>query len=123
LEEVAPALHQALAGRFVLAWAAAIEAAFLRRIFGGSARSWRRRILDVRDLARARLARDGAAPSGGRGFDLEAACRRYGVPVERTHHAFDDALMTAELFLVLVGGVSSALGRPPRVKDLFRAAR
>jgi DNA polymerase-3 subunit epsilon len=123
LAEVAPALHEALAGRFVLAWAATIEATFLRRIFGGSARSWRRRMLDVRDLARARLIREGSSQSTGRGFDLEAACRRYGVPVERTHHAFDDALMTAELFLVLAGKLAAEHGRQPRVAQLRKEAR
>jgi DNA polymerase III epsilon subunit-like protein len=107
----------------VLAWAAGIERAFLRRIFGGSARSWRRRTIDVRELARARMVRDGAGGSSWRGFDLEAACRRFGIPVERTHHAFDDALMTAELFLVLVAGEEAALGRRARVVDLVRSAR
>jgi DNA polymerase-3 subunit epsilon len=122
MESVAGALGAALAGRFVLAWAATIEAAFLRRIFGGTVRSWRRRMLDVRVLARRRVVREDGPASTGRGFDLEAACRRFGVPVERIHHAFDDALMTAELFLVLSAGEERSSGRPPRVIDLLRAA-
>jgi DNA polymerase-3 subunit epsilon len=123
LGEAAPALHDALTGRFLLAWAATIEQAFLRRIFGGSARSWRRRTIDVRDLARARMVREGKGASSWKGFDLAAACRRFGVPVERTHHAFDDALMTAELFLMLAAGEEATLGRRPRVVDLQRTAR
>jgi DNA polymerase III subunit epsilon len=124
LREVRGELREALAGRFLLAWAAAIEIAFLRRIFGGSARGWRRRTLDVRELALARVGRDGDR-AAGRGFDLEAACVQFGVPVERTHHAFDDALMTAELFLVLAGGLRASLGHgpAPTIRTLAREAR
>ena len=116
LREVAGELRGALDGRYLVAWAAGIEIAFLRRMFGGSARAWRRRTIDVRDLAAAAVGPGGDA----RRLNLEAACRRFSVPVERTHHAFDDALMTAELFLVLVSGLK---GAPAAVKQLFRTAR
>jgi DNA polymerase-3 subunit epsilon len=119
LGEIRQHLHDVLARRFLLAWAAVIEVAFLRRMFRGSARAWRRRVIDVRDLALARLARDSESDPG-RALNLEAACVRFGVPVERTHHAFDDALMTAELFLVLAGGLAVRKGRPPRVRELMR---
>jgi DNA polymerase-3 subunit epsilon len=115
LSEAAPDLRAALDGRFVLAWAAGIELAFLRRMFGGSKRSWKRRMIDVRDLL---LANADGDPDARR-LTLESACRRFGVPVERTHHAFDDALMTAELFLVL----AVRFGEAPTVRRLQHAAR
>jgi DNA polymerase III epsilon subunit-like protein len=34
-------------------------------------------------------------------FTLSATAERYGVPAENPHVALDDALVTAELFLVL----------------------
>ncbi len=115
LEQVAPSLQAALDGRFLVAWAAGIETAFLRRMFGGSKRGWRRRTIDVRDL----LLAEAAGDPNARRLTLEGACRRFGVPVERTHHAFDDALMTAELLLVL----AARLGQVPTVRRLQRAAR
>ena len=99
LEAVREELAEALAGRFVVAWAADIEVGFLSRVFGGSRRRWRSRTIDVRELAKA-LARRGPEPSGPVGT-LSDAAARFGLPVERAHHAFDDALMTAELFLVM----------------------
>ena len=118
LAEVAGTLRAALEHRFLLAWAAGVEIGFLRRLFGGSRRAWRRRTIDVRELM-------AAAPGSGadaRRLTLEAACRRFGVPVERTHHAFDDALMTAELFLVLAGGLGRA-GTQPTLRTLVATAR
>ena len=115
LHEVAGELRDALNGRYLVAWAAGIEIAFLRRMFGGSAQAWRRRTIDVRQLAAVEVGPGGDA----RRLNLEGACRRFGVPVERTHHAFDDALMTAELFLVLAAGSAA----PPTLKGLFRTAR
>jgi DNA polymerase-3 subunit epsilon len=111
----APDLRAALAGRFVLTWFAEVEIAFLRRIFGGSVRAWRRRVIDVRDLA---IAVDGA-PRGAqreRGYALTPTAERYGVPVADAHDALDDALVTAQLFLVLVGKLPD---RPdPTVRQL-----
>lgn len=101
MSEVVDGFQGGLAGRFILAWAAGVEIAFLRRIFGGRARTWRARTIDVRTLIvaieRAKTTQDASEP--GR-YSLEAAARRFGVPVEETHHALDDAFMTAELFLV-----------------------
>jgi DNA polymerase III subunit epsilon len=101
LEQVVGPFHDALAGRFILAWAAGIEIAFLRTIFGGRARTWRSRTIDVRTLIMAlEWSAATGAPNEPGFFSLEAAARRFGVPVEQTHHALDDAFMTAELFLV-----------------------
>jgi DNA polymerase III subunit epsilon len=65
-------------------------------VFGGSARWWRRRTIDVRDLA---LELEGADRESR--FGLTITAERYGVPVANPHEAFDDALVTAQLFLVL----------------------
>jgi DNA polymerase III subunit epsilon len=111
----AAGLRAALAGRFIVAWFAEVEIAFLRRVFGGSTRRWRRRVVDVRDLA---IVIDGSPPGARRerGYALSVTAERYGVPVADPHDALDDALVTAQLFLVLVGKLP---GRPvPSARQL-----
>lgn len=114
----AAGLRDALAGRVILAWFAQVEVQFLRGIFGGSNRWWRRRVIDVRDLA---IAADAApvAARAQRGYALGAIAERYGVPVADPHDALDDALVTAQLFLVLVGKLPGVVD--PTLHDLFRA--
>jgi DNA polymerase III subunit epsilon len=112
-------LAAALAGRFLLAWFADVEVHFLSAIFGGSHRRWRRRTIDVCSLA---IAVEGVPRAARRapGYSLSASAEAYGVPVASPHEAFDDALVTAQLFLVLV---SKVRGRPePTVRQLLRAA-
>jgi DNA polymerase-3 subunit epsilon len=92
-------LASALAGRVVLAWVADVEVAFLRRIFGGSERTWRRRTIDVWRLSMAVDRLEGRPVKERR--TLAGTCVHVGVPVEDEHQALDDALMTAEVFLVL----------------------
>lgn len=117
MTEVADDLRRALDGRYVLAWSAQIEAAFLARTFGGSSRRWRHRIIDVLRLA---ILVDGSDPRG-RDFSLTAVAGRLGVPVEDPHHALDDALTTAEVFLVLLPELERrGIGTPRR---LLRAGR
>jgi DNA polymerase-3 subunit epsilon len=119
IEEARIALASALAGRFLLAWFADVEVHFLAAIFGGSPRRWRRRTIDVRNLA---IAIDGAPRASRRtpGFALSATAATYGVPVANPHEALDDALVTAQLFLVLASKVP---GRPePTVRQLLRIA-
>jgi DNA polymerase-3 subunit epsilon len=101
LAEVVDGFRDALAGRFILAWARGVEIAFLRRIFGGRDPTWRARTIDVRTLLMAleRTDMPDAEPTPGF-YALETAAVRSGVPVEQTHHALDDAFMTAELFLI-----------------------
>jgi DNA polymerase-3 subunit epsilon len=89
-------LREALDRRFLLAWYADVELAFLRKTFGGRARTWRRRTVDVLRLA---MALEGADPEAR--YGLTATAQRYRVPVASPHEAFDDALVTAQLFLVL----------------------
>jgi DNA polymerase-3 subunit epsilon len=102
MSEVVETLRGALDRRFLLTWAAGVEIAFLRRIFGGTQRRWRARTIDVRTVfaAMERLDRVPEPASTSPVFSLELAASRSGIPVEQTHHALDDAFMTAELFLV-----------------------
>jgi DNA polymerase-3 subunit epsilon len=109
-------LRAALDGRFVLAWYASVERAFLRRSLGGSRRAWRRRMVDVRDLA---IGIEGWDPESR--FSLSVTAERYGVPVDSPHDALDDALVTAQLFLVLAERLErEGCGT---VRDLLRLTR
>jgi len=89
-------LRDALERAFLLTWYADVELAFLQRTFGGRPRAWSRRTVDVLRLA---LALEHADPDSRLG--LSTAAERYGVPVANPHEALDDALVTAQLFLVL----------------------
>lgn len=113
-------LRRALDGRFILAWAARIEAAFLAKIFGGRPRSWERRIVDVVHLA-AIVDRMNGPGQGSGPSSLTDVALRHGVPVERPHHALDDALTTAQLFLTLMPRLASRGIDTPR--RLLRAGR
>jgi len=112
-------LGSALHHRFLLAWAAEVEAAFLATTVGGSVRSWRRRIIDV--LVLARRVEGLRPPTESLSYSLTAAAARFGVPVHSPHHALDDALTTAEVFLVLATRLSSP--QPPTARSLLRAGR
>jgi DNA polymerase-3 subunit epsilon len=115
IDEVAGELRAALTGRTLVAHAAWIELAFLDRVYPDRSRRERRRAVDVLELA----ARDHAGkPESLRLADLAAT---YGVPLARTHHAFGDALTTAQLFLVLAARLEGR-GRG-RLSDLLRAGR
>jgi DNA polymerase-3 subunit epsilon len=118
MQDVADAFRSALSGRFILAWAAEVEIAFLRKVFGGGRRAWRRRTIDVRTLIMAVERPSGDARLGPGYYALSAAATRFGVPVEQTHHALDDAFMTAELFLVAANALE-AKGRGS-IRDLLR---
>jgi DNA polymerase III subunit epsilon len=118
MHEVTGAFRDALDGRFVLAWAAGVEIAFLRKVFGGGRRTWRRRTIDVRTLIMA-VERSAGDDHGGAGYyALTAAATRFGVPVEQAHHALDDAFMTAELFLVAAAALEAR--GSGSIRDLLR---
>lgn len=95
LDAARMALGLEIAGRFLVTWAAHVEAGFLDALYGGGARAWSRRCIDVRPIALA-LGKDPPAP-----FTLTSVAERNGVPVASPHHALDDALVTAQLFLVM----------------------
>jgi len=118
--QAASGLRATLANRFLVAWYADVEIAFLRRLFGGSERQWRRRVIDVRDMA---IVIDGA-PAGARrarGYALTHTAERFGVPVSDPHDALDDALVTAQLFLVLAAHMPQ--GRNPTPRELVSLYR
>jgi DNA polymerase III subunit epsilon len=120
IADVREVLREALDRRYLLVWYAEVEMHFLRAIFGGTRRGWRRRTIDVRTLA---IAVDGA-PSAARsqlGYGLTATAGRFGVPVANPHDALDDALVTAQLFITLAGKVPAA--PEPSVRDLLKIAR
>jgi len=94
LDAARASLTDAIAGRFLVTWVADVEAAFLDRLYGGGVRRWLRRCIDVRPLARS-LDEDPATP-----FTLASVAERHSVPVSSPHHALDDALVTAQLFMV-----------------------
>ena len=118
MQEVADAFRGSLSGRFILAWAAEVEIAFLRKVFGGGRRAWRRRTIDVRTLIVAVERPSGDAGRWPGYYALSEAATRFGVPVEQTHHALVDAFMTAELFLVAANALE-ARGRGS-IRDLLR---
>jgi len=102
----APQVHiGALAGRFLLTWSAPVETAFLAKVFGGAPRRWLRRTIDVRKLV-IRWEQLEGREAGPAAYGLAAAALRYRVPVASPHHALDDALVTAELFLILAAHLS-----------------
>jgi DNA polymerase-3 subunit epsilon len=88
------ALAGALAGRFLITWYAIVEASFLGKLFGTKPKPWLKRSVDVRVLVTAVLGAEGAS------MTLSDAAERFGVPVASPHHALDDALVTAQIFLV-----------------------
>jgi DNA polymerase III subunit epsilon len=103
----------------IVTWVAEVEANFLATVFGGGTLSWLRRTIDTYRMARAMERLEGGDPERGIGR-LEDVADRYGVPVEEAHHALDDAVMTAELFLVLAAKLSAR--GDDRLKTLRRAA-
>jgi DNA polymerase III subunit epsilon len=103
----------------IVTWVAEVEANFLATVFGGGSLSWLRRTIDTYRMARALERLEGGDPERGLGR-LEDVADRYGVPVEEAHHALDDAVMTAELFLVLAAKLSAR--GDDRLKTLRRAA-
>jgi DNA polymerase-3 subunit epsilon len=114
------ALREVLDRRWILAWFADVEVAFLASIYGTPERTWRRRTIDVRNLA---IAADGE-PLETRsrpGYALGAEARRRGIPIVNPHEALDDALVTAQLFLVLARTVRP--GKDPSLRRLLRAGR
>jgi DNA polymerase-3 subunit epsilon len=115
-------VRDAMEGRQVVAWSAWVEAAFLASMLGESARSWRSRIIDVRDLV---VHLDRAFGTGAAEQETLVACAaRHGVPPSRAHHALGDAVMTAELFLVVARRLEmQGLGRSRDVTRLGSGSR
>lgn len=119
LDEAKAALRDAIRGRYLLVWFADVEVNFLSAIFGRSKRWWRGRTIDVRNLA---IEADGAPRSARAdfGYGLSWSAHRLGVPVANPHDALDDALVTAQAFLMLATRLPA--GPDPTVGDLVRLA-
>jgi DNA polymerase-3 subunit epsilon len=93
-ETARAALAPLIAGRFLVTWVGGVEAGFLDAMYGGGVRSWLRRCIDARELMYV-LEEEPPAP-----FTLTTVAERLGVPVASPHHALDDALVTAQVFLI-----------------------
>ena len=100
LGDVVDELRDALEGRALVAHAAWVELGFLGRLHALHGGRDFRSAIDVLDLAEELAARDPGAPVL-RTASLPELAACHEVPVARTHHAFADALTTAQLFVVL----------------------
>lgn len=97
-EEAVDDLLAAITGRVLIAHAAWIETAMLGRAFKIRRVSAPTDVIDTAALARAAgLAR----ADSRREPSLEGLTRELGLPTHTAHNALGDALMTAQLFLVL----------------------
>jgi DNA polymerase III subunit epsilon len=102
LDQVAGVLREALDRRYLLTWTAEIETNFLARVFGGGRRRWVRQTIDVLRMAILLDRLEGRHGSGERpDYRLASTAARYDLPVAEAHHALEDAVTTAQLFLVL----------------------
>ena len=109
LQMARAALRLAIERRFLVTWWAPVEAAFLDVLFSGGRQAWMRRAIDVRDLVLGLEGRSAAR------LTLSQAAERFGVPVASPHNALDDALVTAQLFLVTATKLG---GRARSVRDM-----
>jgi DNA polymerase-3 subunit epsilon len=87
----------AMAGRVLVAHAAQIERAFLRRALRGLGERLRGPVIDTRGLAQLWLAERDGAPT--RLASLDELARALRLPVHSPHNALGDALTTAQLFI------------------------
>jgi DNA polymerase-3 subunit epsilon len=112
-QEVAKAvLSDALDRRILVAWHADVEAGYLAGLFGVPSRSWLRRTVDVRDLL---IELEGEQVAR---LSLAESAVRRGVPVSDPHHALDDAVVTAQLLLIVATALERRDG-PRSVGDLL----
>jgi DNA polymerase III subunit epsilon len=114
-ESAREALRDALARRYLITWHGQVEASFLGVLYGTTPRRWLRRSVDVRWLVLALLGSEGTR------LTLSEAADRFEVPVTAPHHALDDALVTAQLFLVTATQLASEGLRTSR--DALRMGR
>jgi DNA polymerase III subunit epsilon len=98
LDRARERLWESLDRRYLVTWFAIVEAAFLDKMYGGGARRWLKRSVDVRQLV---FALDRVEGRSITRTTLVEAAHRFGVPVASPHHALDDALVTAQLFQIL----------------------
>lgn len=99
-EDCLDELVELLAGRVLIAHAAWIELALLRRALKHRRLRPAKLVVDTSRLA---MAAGLPAPPAGRVIGLEHLAALMGLPGHTPHHALGDALTTAEVFLALVG--------------------
>ena len=119
-DEAAATLMSLLHGRVLLAHAAWVEAAFLRRLFRRHGVTFSTPIVDTAALARSLGMRpriDTHEPH------LETLATELGVPVHDPHHALGDAVTTAQVFLVLASRMETSRVAPLTVADLVNTSR
>lgn len=121
---VLPQFATAMKGRVVIAHAAWIEYAFLKRRFRKAGSSILKNMLDTAALSRA----TGYAPElNGNEPSLESLARRMNLPVYSPHHALGDAMTTAVMFLALATEIErESIARGSRqlsLKDLLEISR
>lgn len=118
LEEIMPAVLEAMTGRVPVAHFATIERNFLswacRRLYGQPLTV---PYVDTLTLEKRSLERRQASINKGT-LRLHAARERYGLPRYKAHNAMVDALAAAELFLAQVAHMDSK--RPPRLDEVAR---
>ncbi len=104
IEEILPEIARRIAEGALLVHWARLDVGVLRRLFAERGLEWPRPpVVDtVRLLSRLSHRRRQIVPHAeGLPTELGAARLEMGLPGHRRHHALDDALATAELFLVL----------------------
>lgn len=98
IESVIPDFVAQIRGRVLIAHAAWVEYAFLKRHLRGTGLTFPREMIDTAALARALGYATGA---NGREPSLEFLARRIHLPVYAPHNALGDALTAAVVFLAL----------------------
>jgi DNA polymerase-3 subunit epsilon len=115
--DVAAQVAALLTGRVVIAHAAWIERAFLRRLLRRAGAKLTSPMIDTAALARAL----GYAGSTAAGHEpsLELLARRLSLPVYAPHHALGDAVTTAAVFLAMATRAGEP-GEPASVRSLLK---
>ena len=98
IDSVMPDFVAQVSGKVLIAHAAWVEYAFLKRSLRGTGLSFSKQMIDTAALARAA---GFAADVSGSEPSLEFLARRLHLPVYAPHNALGDALTTAVVFLAL----------------------
>jgi hypothetical protein len=114
-DAVRESLSSALEGRYLVVWAVEREASCLDGALGWGFGGWIRRTIDVRRLA---VAVDGH-PVNGDG--AVAVARRYNVPTPTSAGPLEEALVAAQLFLIMATKLAARGERT--IGDLLQRTR
>lgn len=121
MREIGQLIARQLSGRIVVAHAAWIERAFLKRLLRQAGTRFTAPVIDTAALARA-LGHVGELQAGHEP-SLELLARRLSLPVYAPHHALGDAITTATVFLALATQAGKSAGQtlpePVTVRSLI----